>query len=210
MSRNLDPHTPLEAVGDPLPLRFFGDQVLRKVAAPVTEIDGALVELARRMLVTMEVENGIGLAAPQVGRSLRLFVHGLAEEAPPVLVNPEIVEMDGEWVYPEGCLSIPGLYHDVVRPRRAHVRAWDLGGRELDLDTDELLARVIQHEFDHLNGVLFVDRLRDEGRAAAAAELAERVAGTLGAADPLLTGRPVPGLRKKAASGPAPLVVAEG
>ena len=107
---------PVEALVEPLPLRFFGDQVLRRVVPPVKDIDGDLVELAERMLVTMEQNNGVGLAAPQVGRTVRMFVHGLGDEAPQVLINPEIVHHDGEWVYSEGCLSLPGLYYELVRP----------------------------------------------------------------------------------------------
>ncbi len=184
---------------DPLPLRFFGDQVLRRVAAPVTEITGEIVELGLQMLVTMEHESGIGLAGPQVGRGLRIFTHGLPELAPPVLINPEIVEWRGEWVYQEGCLSIPGVYFDVIRPKELHLRAWGLDGEEIDLDADELLSRVFQHEIDHLDGILFVDRLQGDDRMAAEVELSGRVAGTLGTSDPFLTGKPIKGLRRRAA-----------
>jgi peptide deformylase len=180
-----------------MPLRFFGDQILRRVATEVADIDGDIVELGRRMLVTMDHEAGIGLAGPQVGRAQRLFVHGLADEAPPVLINPVIVESRGEWVYQEGCLSIPGLYFDVVRPKEIHVKAWGVDGEELDFDADELLARVIQHETDHLDGVLFVDRISGEDRQAAEAELRKRVAGTLGTSDPFLTGRAIKALLRK-------------
>ena len=137
----------------PMPLRFFGDQVLRRVASPVTEITDEIVDLAHRMLVTMELEEGVGLAAPQVGVSLRVFTHALDDLAPPVLINPEIVESRGEWTFQEGCLSIPGLYYDVVRPKELHLRALGLDGEVIDIDADELLARVIQHEQDHLDQV---------------------------------------------------------
>lgn len=187
---------PVEAAAEPLPLRFFGDQVLRRVSQPVTDITGDVVELAERMLVTMEKASGAGLAAPQVGRTLRMFVHALPDEAPAVLINPHIVEMSGEWTYSEGCLSIPGLYYELVRPKIVHVRAIGLDGNELEVEGDELLGRVIQHEIDHLDGVLFVDRLTGEARQEATIELKNRVTGTLGANDPLLTGRPVPALRK--------------
>ncbi len=188
---------PVEAAVEPLPLRLFGDQVLRRVAGEVTNIDGDLVELAERMLVTMDEANGVGLAAPQVGRSVRMFVHALGEQAPAVLINPEIAASSGEWTYSEGCLSIPGLYFDLVRPGTVHVRATGIDGRDLEIEADELLGRVIQHELDHLDGVLFVDRLTGEAREQASLELAGRVAGTLGANDPLLTGRPIPALRRK-------------
>jgi len=182
-----------------MPLRYFGDQVLRRQAAEVPDLSGDLVELSRRMLVTMDHEVGIGLAAPQVGKSLRLFVHGLPDEAPEVLINPVIVESRGEWVYQEGCLSIPGLYFDVVRPREIHLRAWTLDGREVDIDADDLLARVCQHEIDHLDGVQFVDRISAEDRKKAEAELSKRVAGTLGTSDPFLTGKVVKALMRKLA-----------
>jgi peptide deformylase len=185
---DVEPGEPDERI---IPLRFFGDQVLRRVAKPVADIDGAIRELGERMLVTMAHAEGVGLAGPQVGAELRLFTHALDDLAPTVLVNPEIVESRGEWVYQEGCLSIPGLYYDVVRPKEIHLRAWDLDGREVDIDADEMLARVCQHEIDHLDGVLFVDRLTGDDRALAERELRHRVQGTLGTADPFLTGRPI-------------------
>lgn len=188
---------PVEALVEPLPLRFFGDQVLRRVIAPVEDIDGDLVELAERMLVTMEQNNGVGLAAPQVGRTVRMFVHGLPDEAPQVLINPEIVRFADEWVYSEGCLSIPGLYYELVRPGTVHVKAIGIDGRELEIEADQLLGRVIQHELDHLDGILMVDRLSGDAREHASLELAARVAGTLGANDPMLTGKNIPALRRK-------------
>jgi peptide deformylase len=192
---------PLAGV-EPIPLRFFGDQVLRRVAAPADDVTDELVELGRRMLVTMDREAGVGLAGPQVGAGVRIFTHALPDLAPPVLINPEIVESRGEWAYQEGCLSIPGLYYDIVRPKEVHVRAVDPNGRELDFDADELLARVIQHEIDHLDGVLFIDLLQGEDRRAAELELRNRVAGSLGAADPFLTGKPVKSLLRRRRSSP--------
>ena len=180
-----------------MPLRYFGDQVLRRHAADVPDITGELVEFGRTMLVTMDHEVGIGLAAPQVGRSIRMLVHGLPEDAPPVLFNPVIVESSGESVYQEGCLSIPGLYIDVVRPSEIHLRAWDDQGNEVDLDADGMLARVVQHEMDHLDGLLFVDRISVEDRITAEAELRKRVAGTLGTSDPFLTGKAIKALLRK-------------
>lgn len=189
---------PIDATGAaPMPLRFFGDQVLRRVASPVTEITDEIVDLAHRMLVTMELEEGVGLAAPQVGVSLRVFTHALDDLAPPVLINPEIVESRGEWTFQEGCLSIPGLYYDVVRPKELHLRALGLDGEVIDIDADELLARVIQHEQDHLDGILFIDRIIGDDRSDASDELARRVARTLGAGDPFLTGAPIPRLRRR-------------
>jgi peptide deformylase len=187
-----------------MPLRYFGDQVLRRHAADVPDITGDLVEFGRSMLVTMDHEVGIGLAAPQVGRSIRMLVHGLPEEAPAILINPVIVESRGESVYQEGCLSIPGLYIDVVRPSEIHLKAWDDqgvgGGRDggvVDRPADGMLARVVQHEMDHLDGLLFVDRIGVDDRIAAEAELRKRVAGTLGTSDPFLTGKAIKALLRK-------------
>lgn len=182
---------------DPLDLVFFGDNTLRRVAEPVPDVSGHLAALADRMLVTMQVEAGVGLAAPQVGENVRMLVHAAAGAPAQVLVNPEIVESRGEWVYQEGCLSIPGLYYDVVRPKEIHIRAHDLDGNELDFDADEFLARVCLHEIDHLDGIVFVDRLEADARELALAELRARVAGTLGANDPFLTGRRVKGVKRK-------------
>ena len=186
---------PLETLVEPLPLRFFGDQVLRRVATPITEIDGDIAELANRMLATMAEAEGVGLAAPQVGRTVRMFTHALQDEAPMVLINPEIIEVRGEWVYKEGCLSIPGLYYELVRPGEVHLRAWSLQGEELSIECDDLLARVLQHELDHLDGILMVDRLIGQARIEAEIELRQRVAGTLGASDPFLTGRRISRLK---------------
>ena len=180
-----------------MPLRFFGDQVLRRVSAEVADLNGDIAELGQRMLVTMEYEDGIGLAGPQVGRALRIFAHGLAEQAPPVLINPVIVESRGEWVYQEGCLSFPGLYFDVVRPKEIHLKAWTVEGVEIDIEADDLLARVCQHEIDHLDGVLFIDRIQGKDRTEAEVELRQRVAGTLGTSDPFLTGRAIKALLRK-------------
>jgi peptide deformylase len=187
---------PVEAEAEPLPLRFFGDQVLRRRSEPVTEINGDIVELAERMLVTMDVEAGVGLAAAQVGRPLRMFTHALGELAPMVLINPEIVGRSGEWTYSEGCLSIPGLHYELVRPEEIHLKAWTLDGDEVEIEAHEMLGRVVQHEIDHLDGVLFVDRLTGDARRDAAELLSARVSGTLGVSDPFLTGRVIPGLRR--------------
>ena len=186
----------VEAEVEPLPLRFFGDQVLRRRSEPVTDIDGGIVELADRMLATMAVEEGVGLAAAQVGRPVRMFTHALEDLAPPVLINPEIVGTSGEWAYSEGCLSIPGLHYELVRPEEVHLRAWTIDGDEVEIEAHELLGRVAQHEIDHLDGILFVDRLAGEARREAAELLGARVSRTLGVNDPFLTGRVVPGLRR--------------
>jgi len=153
----------------PREIRVYGDPVLKSKAAEITAIDGKLVSLSTEMLQTMYAAPGIGLAAPQIGVQKRLFVYDLGGE-PRTLVNPRIVESDGEWVYDEGCLSIPGLYIEIVRPKVVHVVGHDLDGNEVSLEADELLARLIQHELDHLDGVLMFDRMEPDQRKLALAE----------------------------------------
>jgi peptide deformylase len=154
-------------------VRTYGDPVLRRVAEEITDIDGRLVRLADDMLETMYAEPGIGLAAPQIGVGRRLFVYDIGD-GPKALVNPVIAESDGEWVYEEGCLSIPGIYWEIVRPKAVQITGRDLDGNEVSLEADELLARLFQHELDHLDGVLMVDRLDDDQRKAAKKLLREK------------------------------------
>jgi peptide deformylase len=153
-----------------MPIRTFGDPVLRQRTPDLTDIDGAVAKLAEDMLVTMREAPGVGLAAPQVGILKRLFVYEF-EEQPGVLINPVIVEGDGEFEYDEGCLSLPGLYLPIVRPNRIFVTGLDLDGNEVSLEVDELLGRIVQHELDHLDGVLMFDRLDADARKAALREL---------------------------------------
>jgi peptide deformylase len=153
-------------VSAPYEIRTIGDPVLRVRAAEVTEIDGKLARLAADMLTTMYEAPGLGLAAPQVGVQKRLFVYDVGE-GPQTIVNPEIVEQRGEWAYEEGCLSIPGLAFELVRPKEVHLVGYDLEGNEVSVEADELLARAFQHELDHLDGVLFIERLDDDARKAA-------------------------------------------
>ncbi len=145
-----------------LQIRTYPDQVLLSKAAEVEEIDGKLVSLARDMLETMYDAPGIGLAAPQVGIPLRLIVFDVERENggnPHVLVNPVITATEGEEVAEEGCLSLPGLYASVKRARAVEVKGYDLDGKEVVMQAEGLMARVIQHEIDHLDGRLFVDRV---------------------------------------------------
>ena len=147
----------------PYRIRQYGDPVLKQVAREVTDIDGSLVRLVDDMLETMYAEPGLGLAAPQVGVRKRLFVYDLETgDDPRVLINPEIVESDGEWEFNEGCLSVPGLSWHIVRPKQIHIVGRDLDGNELSIEADEIEARLFQHELDHLNGVLLVEHLDDE------------------------------------------------
>ncbi len=140
--------------------------MLRAVASEVTDIDGRLVKLADDMLATMYAEPGIGLAAPQVGVQRRLFVYDVGG-GPKTIVNPMITESDGEWGYVEGCLSVPDLSWEIVRPKEVHVTGRDLDGNEVSVEADELLARLIQHELDHLDGVLLIDHLEPDERRTA-------------------------------------------
>lgn len=144
-------------------IRVIGDPVLRTPAADVTDVDGALVRLCEEMFSTMYEAPGIGLAAPQVGVQKRFFVYDHDEDSG-VVLNPRIVESDGEWAYEEGCLSVPGLSWEIVRPKTIHLVGVDLDGNELSIEADELKARLFQHEIDHLDGVLLVDHLDDEQR----------------------------------------------
>ncbi len=147
----------------PYEIRVFGDPVLRKVADEVTDIDGKLATLADEMLEVMYAEPGVGLAAPQIGVARRFFVYDIGD-GPKALINPVISESRGEWVYDEGCLSVPGLSWEIVRPKEIYITGYDLDGNEVSIEADELLARLFQHEMDHLDGVLLVDRLDADTR----------------------------------------------
>jgi peptide deformylase len=147
----------------PYSIRVVGDPVLRQRAAEVTTIDGRLAKLADDMIATMYDAPGVGLAAPQVGVEKRMFVYDVGE-GPFTVVNPEIVETDGEWAHEEGCLSVPGLSWEIIRAKRVHLAGVDLDGNDLSIEADELLARCFQHELDHLDGVLLLERLDPDTR----------------------------------------------
>ena len=138
----------------------LGNEVLREKAKPVETFDQALEDTVRQMFVIMREKKGVGLAAPQVGISRRFFVTEAVDDKPRVFINPEIIETSQETVRgEEGCLSIPGVWADVVRPYSIRVQAQDLTGKIFHLNAEGWLARIILHENDHLNGLLFVDRL---------------------------------------------------
>jgi peptide deformylase len=138
----------------------YGNEVLRSETLPVRIIDAAAAKLAGDMLDTMRAGKGIGLAAPQVGIPRRLFVVQIAGDVPRVFFNPKIVQQSVEIVkFEEGCMSLPGIYADVSRPAAIRVHAWNEKGKAFTLEADGLLARVIQHEYDHLRGVMFIDYL---------------------------------------------------
>lgn len=150
----------------PYEIRVIGDPVLRQRAGEVTDVDGKVARLAADMLTTMYEAPGLGLAAPQVGVQKRLFVFDVGE-GPRVVINPQILESDGEVAYGEGCLSIPGLTFELVRPKKVHLVGYDLDGNELSIEADEIMARCFQHELDHLDGILIIERLSGEDRKAA-------------------------------------------
>jgi peptide deformylase len=157
------------------PLRLFGDPVLKQRAREIDEVTSDLATLVHGMYDTMAVEDGVGLAAPQVGVRKRLFTFDLHEgDGPGVVINPEIVESSGEVVSDEGCLSVPGYRFEVVRAERVTMRGLDLAGDEIVLEGDDLLARMIQHEIDHLDGILVLDRVEPEVRREALREMRTR------------------------------------
>ena len=144
-------------------IRTYGDPVLAAVADEVENIDGKLVRLSQSMVQAMYKAPGLGLAAPQIGVQKKIFVYDIDGE-PVTLINPRIVESSGEWLYDEGCLSIPGLYVEMLRPKQVLLEAIDLNGNEIKVEADELLARLFQHELDHLEGVLMFDRMTADQR----------------------------------------------
>jgi peptide deformylase len=155
-------------------IRTFGDPVLRQRAREIENVDGKLVRLAEGMIETMYEAPGVGLAATQVGVERRMFVYDVGD-GPVTVVNPTISESRGEWEFEEGCLSVPELHWNIVRPKEVHLQGFDLDGNEISIDADEYLARVFQHEMDHLDGILLVERLDAETRKQAMKTLRTRV-----------------------------------
>lgn len=163
--------------GDKLPIVTYPEPVLSKVARPVTQFDSKLEQLVKDMLFTMYHAPGIGLAAPQVGKSLRLFVLDVDYDRevitnaegrdevrmsgfnPMVFINPVITGTSGTTTYEEGCLSVPGVYEEVKRHKTIHVKFQDLKGQFHEIEADDMLAICIQHENDHLDGIVFIERL---------------------------------------------------
>ena len=158
----------------PYEIRIIGDPVLRQRAAEVTQVDGALARLCDDMLATMYAAPGIGLAALANNGFDGIFVYDVGD-GPGVLVNPEIVESRGSWIYEEGCLSVPGLSWEIQRPDEIHIKGFDLDGNEVDIEANELLGRLFQHEFDHLDGILLVERLDNDLRKVALKTIREMV-----------------------------------
>jgi peptide deformylase len=138
----------------------YGDEILGKKAEPVKDIDDVIRKLGEDMLETLSGK-GVGLAAPQIGQSLRMFVTDVEGDKHRVFINPEILLTSQEQItFEEGCLSLPRLYIDVIRPETIKVQAWNEKGRPFTLEVGGFLARVVQHEYDHLDGIHFIDRLK--------------------------------------------------
>lgn len=145
-------------------IRTLGDPVLRETASPVEAFDDALRRIVDDMLETMYAAPGVGLAGNQVGLRTACFVYDDREGHAGFVANPRLSEPEGEETLEEGCLSIPGPYHPLVRAGRVRLVGADLDGEPLDIAAEGLLARIFQHETDHLNGMLYIDRLDDAGR----------------------------------------------
>lgn len=145
-------------------IRRLGDPVLQKVSKPVTEVNHKIVDLVHDMLETMYTANGVGLAAPQVGVLKRIVVVDVTPEGnqPIVMINPEIIAEEGSQTGDEGCLSVPGMAGTVTRPNEVTVRAYDLSMKPFEIKGTELLARAFCHEIDHLDGIVYVEKV--EGR----------------------------------------------
>lgn len=153
----------------------IGNDILREKALAVVNFDDDLSDLTAGMFMAMNAGRGIGLAAPQVGRRERVFVVSIEGDKPRVFVNPELLMASQEEVsYEEGCLSVPGIYAKLKRPGIVKIQAWNERGRPFTLGADGLLAQVVLHELDHLNGILFVDRLAPAARQRALAQYEKR------------------------------------
>ncbi|RLC71058.1 MAG: peptide deformylase [Chloroflexi bacterium] len=145
-----------------LPILLFGDPRLRQKAKRVRGVDSSVRRLADDLLETMRAASGVGLAAPQVGQLLRVIVIELPEQEPIVLINPEIVKRTGEREVVEGCLSFPGYWGKIKRAVAVTAKGYDLKGRPVRLKATDLLAQCLEHEIDHLNGILYIDYLKSE------------------------------------------------
>jgi peptide deformylase len=160
------------------PIRTYGDPVLRMKPKPVAEIDDQIATLVSDMIETMYEAPGVGLAANQIGVVKQIAVFDAQDElGPRVMINPEILELSGEWAYEEGCLSVPGHSWEIKRPAFARVRALDIEGKEVEYSGDGLLGRVLQHEIGHLHGGLLIDVLEKPVRKKALKDLRDEALG---------------------------------
>jgi peptide deformylase len=153
----------------------LGNELLRQKAAPVKHIGPEYRRIAEELVKALHEGSGIGLAGPQVGLMVRIFAVHIEGDEPRIFINPSILETSQDLVkYEEGCLSLPGQYAEVMRPERIKVQAWNERGRPFTLESSGLLARVIQHENDHLDGVLFIDRISEAKREQIIAKLEKK------------------------------------
>jgi len=148
-----------------LPIKIYGDKTLRRIAEPVEKLTDKIKDFITDLTFTMYEKEGVGLAAPQVGRLLRIFVvdpfwftEG-SEKNPIVLINPKFLEFEGQTESEEGCLSFPDIYEKVMRAKKVVIEGLDEKGKKVRYEADELFARVLQHEYDHLDGILFIDKI---------------------------------------------------
>jgi len=143
----------------------YGDELLRQKAEKIEKIDAEIAEISNKMLEILVKDKGVGVAGPQVGYMKRIFITCAAGDEPRVFINPSILETSHNTVkFEEGCLSVPGVYAQVVRAESIKIQAWNEKGRPFTLEASGLLARVILHEYDHLEGVLFIDHLPEKKR----------------------------------------------
>jgi peptide deformylase len=162
-------------VPSPYAIRTFGDPVLRRKCEPVDVIDDTLKQLAADMITTMYDAPGVGLAAPQIGVSKRFFVFDADDgKGPFTVINPRITRAEGEYTFDEGCLSVPGLHFPITRANEVDLTGTDLDGNEINFSFTGFEAKIMQHEFDHLDGILLLQRLDDDARKKAMRTLRER------------------------------------
>jgi len=147
-----------------IPIRLLPDPILRQKAKRVRNIDGSVRKLITDMVETMHAAPGVGLAAPQVGVPLRVIVIGIPGDEDIAIINPQIIRRTGERLVNEGCLSIPGYMGEIKRAESVRVKGRDQNGKEIRIKADELLAQALEHEIDHLNGVLYIDHLESQDK----------------------------------------------
>jgi len=147
-----------------IPIRLLPDPILRQKAKRVRNIDGSVRKLITDMVETMHAAPGVGLAAPQVGVPLRVIVIGIPGDEDIAIINPQIIRRTGERLVNEGCLSIPGYVGEIKRAESVRVKGRDQNGKEIRIKADELLAQALEHEIDHLNGVLYIDHLESQDK----------------------------------------------
>ncbi len=165
-----------------IPIKIYGEPVLRDKSKAIENIDGDLVKFLNNMNETMQAANGLGLAANQVGKKVRAFTIDLSHfdvlAEPKIIINPEIMDTSKDLVTgEEGCLSFPGLYQMIQRPNKVTIQTLDLDGKEYLFEAEGLIARVILHEIDHLNGILFIDKLTAAERSLIKSKLVRIKAG---------------------------------